>query len=101
MFLILVPNLKIKYLIFHISMDRNRSYYNYLNECMEHNKLHKKTYPAEVPCAKVKKSRSKEDLHLLSISEIMFDNKMKISDNDYIKIMNHLKDLSGYSTKNL
>lgn len=78
-------------------MDRNQSYYNYLNECIEHNKLHKKTYPAE---GKVKKSRSKEDLHLLSISEIMYDNKMKIPDNDYIKIMNHLKDLSGYS-KNL
>jgi len=82
-------------------MDRNQSYYNYLNECMEHNKhnkLHKKTYPNQQ--TKVKKSRSKEDLHLLSISEIMYDNKMKIPDNDYIKIMNHLKDLSGYS-KNL
>lgn len=73
-------------------MDRNQSYYNYLNECIEHNKQHKKTYPS-----KVKKSKSKEDLHLLSISEIIYDNKLKIPENDYIKIMNHLKDLSGYS----
>jgi len=45
------------------------------------------------------KSKSKEQLHLLSISEIMYDNKLKIPENDYIKIMNHLKDLSGYSKK--
>lgn len=81
-------------------MDRNLSYYNYLNECMEHNSKFKK-----ISCkpATIVKSRSKEQLHLLSISEIMYDNKMKISDNDYIKIMNHLKDLSGYSqgSKNL
>jgi len=78
-------------------MDRNQSYYNYLNECMQynkHHKQHKKTYSA-----KVKKSRSKEDLHLLSISEIVYDNKLKIPENDYIKIMNHLKDLSGFSIK--
>ena len=77
-------------------MDRNQSYYNYLNECMQYNKHHKKE---NMTIKKVKKSRSKEDLHLLSISEIVYDNKLKIPENDYIKIMNHLKDLSGFSIK--
>jgi len=80
-------------------MDRNQSYYNYLNECMQYNKHHKQHKKENITIKKVKKSRSKEDLHLLSISEIVYDNKLKIPENDYIKIMNHLKDLSGFSIK--
>lgn len=80
-------------------MDRNQSYYNYLNDCLERNSKFKKISSNEVPCKPLIKSKSREQLHLLSISEIIYDNKLKIPENDYIKIMNHLKDLSGYSRK--
>ena len=73
-------------------MDRNQSYYNYLNDCLERNSKFKK-----ISSKPLMKSKSREQLHLLSISEIIYDNKLKIPENDYIKIMNHLKDLSGYS----
>jgi len=82
-------------------MDRNQSYSNYLNDCLERNSKFKKISSTEEPCKSkpLIKSKSREQLHLLSISEIMYDNKLKIPDNDYLKIMNHLKDLSGYSKK--
>jgi len=76
-------------------MDRNQSYSNYLNDCLERNSKFKKI--SSKPCKPLIKSKSREQLHLLSISEIIYDNKLKIPENDYIKIMNHLKDLSGYS----
>ncbi len=79
-------------------MDRNQSYYNYLNDCLERNSKFKKI--SSKP-ARIAKSKSREQLHLLSISEIIYDNKLKIPENDYIKIMNHLKDLSGYSKNTL
>ena len=67
------------------------------------NSKFKKISSTEGPCkpTRLVKSKSKEQLHLLSISEIMYDNKLKIPENDYIKIMNHLKDLSGYSKNTL
>ncbi len=78
-------------------MDRNNSYYNFINESLENNSKFKKISSHEVPCKQkgLVKSKSKEQLHLLSISEIMYDNKMNIPENDYLKIMNHLKDLAN------
>jgi len=71
-------------------MDRNNSYYNFINESLENNSKFKK-----ISSKPLVKSKSKEQLHLLSISEIMYDNKMNIPENDYLKIMNHLKDLAN------
>ncbi len=73
-------------------MDRNNSYYNFINESLENNSKFKKISSKQKGLVK---SKSKEQLHLLSISEIMYDNKMNIPENDYLKIMNHLKDLAN------
>ena len=73
-------------------MDRNQSYEKWMNQLMEENTRYNKA-SKEIQRSPIKKSRSKQDLHLLSISELIYDNRQKISDNDYIQIMNHLKDL--------
>ena len=72
-------------------MDRNQSYDKWMNQMMEENTRSSKEIPRQR--SPIKKSRSKQDLHLLSISELIYDNRQKIPDNDYIQIMNHLKDL--------
>ena len=75
-------------------MDRNQSYDKWMNQMMEENTRYNKEIPRQR--SPIKKSRSKQDLHLLSISELIYDNRQKISDNDYIQIMNHLKDLCNH-----
>tara|TARA_R110000787_G_scaffold214858_1_gene323976 strand:+ start:214 stop:444 length:231 start_codon:yes stop_codon:yes gene_type:complete len=75
-------------------MDRNQSYDKWMNQMMEENTRSSKEIPRQR--SPIKKSRSKQDLHLLSISELIYDNRQKISDNDYIQIMNHLKDLCNH-----
>jgi len=75
-------------------MDRNLGYQKWQESQMEENIKHRKTQG--LSGRTIKKSRSKEQLHLLSISEIIYDNRQKIPENDYINIMNHLKDLCKY-----
>jgi len=72
-------------------MDRNQNYQNYLIERMEENRQERKM-SSKCPC--IKKSRSKDDLHILAVSEIIYDNRQNIKEQDYIQIMNHLKEIS-------
>ena len=81
----------IKYMVF--IMDRNTSYEKWQYEQMKINTQLREIEGKHNKPHKLKKSRSKEQLHILSISEIIYDNRQKIPDNDYIIIMNHLKDL--------
>jgi len=77
-------------------MDRNLGYQKWQEAQMEENIKHRKTQGKTRKTHSIKKSRSKEQLHLLSISEIIYDNRQKIPENDYINIMNHLKDICKY-----
>ena len=77
-------------------MDRDIcSYEKWMGEQMEANRLYRLQNP--VKKSKIVKSKSKNDLHILSISELIYDNRLKIPENDYIQVMNHLKSLSNYS----
>ena len=77
-------------------MDRDIcSYEKWMGEQMEANRLYRLENP--VKKSKIVKSKSKNDLHILSISELIYDNRLKIPENDYIQVMNHLKSLSNYS----
>jgi len=77
-------------------MDRDIcSYEKWMGEQMEANRLYRLQNP--VKKSKIVKSKSKNDLHILSISELIYDNRLKIPENDYIQVMNHLKSLCNYS----
>jgi len=77
-------------------MDRDIcSYEKWMGEQMEANRLYRLQNP--VKKSKIVKSKSKNDLHILSISELIYDNRQKIPENDYIQVMNHLKSLCNYS----
>ena len=76
-------------------MDRDLySYEKWMEDEMEANRLYRLENPTKK--SKLIKSKSKNDLHILSISEIIYDNRQKIPDNDYIQVMNHLKSLCNY-----
>lgn len=77
-------------------MDRNLGYQKWQESQMKENIEFRKSQGLLKKPHKIKKSRSKEQLHILSISEIIFDNRQKIPENDYINIMNHLKDICKY-----
>jgi len=78
-------------------MDRSQSYDKWMNQLMQENiKYKKENKENRSSNTIIKKSRSKQDLHLLSISELIYDNRQKIPDNDYIQIMNHLKDICNH-----
>ncbi len=77
-------------------MDRNLGYQKWQEAQMEENIKYRKTQGKTRQTHSIKKSRSKEQLHILSISEIIYDNRQKIPENDYINIMNHLKDICKY-----
>jgi hypothetical protein len=71
------------------------SYEKWMEDQMESNRIHRLENPVK-PTPRLTKSKSKKDLHILSISEIIFDNRQKIPENDYIQVMNHLKDLCNF-----
>lgn len=76
-------------------MDRDIcSYEKWMEEQMQANKIYRLQNP--VKKSKIVKSKSKNDLHILSISELIYDNRQKIPENDYIQVMNHLKSLCNY-----
>ncbi len=76
-------------------MDRDIcSYEKWMGEQMQANKIYRLQNP--VKKSKIVKSKSKNDLHILSISELIYDNRQKIPENDYIQVMNHLKSLCNY-----
>jgi hypothetical protein len=71
------------------------SYEKWMEDQMESNRLFRLGNPSK-PTPKLTTSKSKKDLHILSISEIIYDNRQKIPENDYIQVMNHLKDLCNF-----
>ena len=72
-------------------MDRNQNYHNFLIERMEENR-HERKMSSKCPC--IRKSKSKDDLHMLAISEILYENRQNMKEQDYIQAMNHLKEIS-------
>ena len=71
------------------------SYDKWMEDQMESNRIHRLENPLKSTPTLIK-SKSKKDLHILSISEIIYDNRQKIPENDYIQVMNHLKDLCNF-----
>ena len=75
-------------------MDRNKSYEDWQMQQMQENTCYRKEHTSESKT--IKRSPSKEQIALINISEIMFDNKLNIQENDYLKLMNSLKDLAKF-----
>ena len=76
-------------------MDRNYNYENWQRQQMEENISYRKEF-GPVKSRPIKRSPSKEQIALFNMSEIIFENKMNIQENDYLKIMNYLKDLASF-----
>ena len=77
-------------------MDRNKSYEDWQMQQMQENTCYRKEHGLSVSDKTIKRSPSKEQIALINISEIMFDNKLNIQENDYLKLMNSLKDLAKF-----
>ena len=77
-------------------MDRNKSYEDWQMQQMQENTCYRKEYGPKSESKTIKRSPSKEQIALINISEIMFDNKLNIQENDYLKLMNSLKDLAKF-----
>ena len=80
-------------------MDRNKSYEDWQMQQMQENTCYRKEHGLSVSKSEsktIKRSPSKEQIALINISEIMFDNKLNIQENDYLKLMNSLKDLAKF-----
>ncbi len=73
-------------------MDRNYTYEQWQRQQMEENVSYRKEHGSEKKL--IKRSPSKEQIALFNISEIIFENKLNIQENDYLKLMNNLKDLA-------
>jgi len=79
-------------------MDRNLHYYQSMNETMEINKVIRDN--SDTPSKTIKKmklirSPSKEHLILHNMGDLIFDIKKLIPENDYIELMNSLKQLNS------
>ena len=77
-------------------MDRNKSYEDWQMQQMQENTCYRKEHGLSGSDKTIKRSPSKEQIALINISEIMFDNKLNIQENDYLKLMNSLKDLAKF-----
>ena len=78
-------------------MDRNKRYEDWQMQQMQENTCYRKEHGSKSESDKtIKRSPSKEQIALINISEIMFDNKLNIQENDYLKLMNSLKDLAKF-----
>jgi len=76
-------------------MDRNYTYEQWQRQQMEENISYRKEHGSEKKLIKRSPStQSKEQIALFNISEIIFENKLNIQENDYLKLMNNLKDLA-------
>lgn len=75
-------------------MDRNKRYEDWQRQLMQENTSYRKEHGPKSESKTIKRSPSKEQLALMNISEIIFDNKFNIQENDYLKLMNSLKDLA-------
>jgi len=79
-------------------MDRNYNYEQWQRQQMEENISYRKEFgpSATTKSRPIKRSPSKEQIALFNISEIIFDNKLNIQENQYIQLMNNLKDLASF-----
>ena len=82
-------------------MDRNQYYYDEITRKLEENAVASKTSfssTAEerlLPAHKMVRSKSKEELHIISLCELIYDNRLNISNGDFIKMMDSLKIISS------
>ncbi len=75
-------------------MDRNFNYEQWQRQQMEENISYRKEHVPKSKSRTIQRSPSKEQIALLNISEIIFDNKLNIQENQYIELMNNLKTLA-------
>jgi hypothetical protein len=75
-------------------MDRNYNYEQWQRQQMQENVSYRKEHGPPKKARSIQRSPSKEQIALLNISEIIFDNKLNIQENQYIQLMNNLKDLA-------
>jgi len=75
-------------------MDRNFNYEQWQRQQMEENISYRKEHGPKSKSRTIQRSPSKEQIALLNISEIIFDNKLNIQENQYIELMNNLKTLA-------